>query len=922
PFVANPPAYQPPASPAANLPTMAIQPLSAAQQASAAAVDQLFGSDGPAPVWAQRTIAVQPGAAPDPRSAAAANEPTMRPSELDPSILALMAGGIPDPNMQQSGAMPIDQVSLGTPPRGAMKTGMRKRSRLAVVLWVVVGILVIGGGVFAGFQIRAIRLQKQIAAARQRATDLAKADTWGGWTAARDSLANIVGAKPTLENRAALARARAMIAYEFGDGIAEAKAAVDELAGQGGLDGSLAAAFLALAMDDAKAAKTAADAALAAAPNDPAAQYALGEIALLAGDAKTALAQMKAASDKDARPLYGVGLARAQAATYSWDEAIATLDRVLAANADHPAAVITRGEILASSGRIAADPKLANDVRAQVDRIGVEGRRPLGEQQHGVSPTQVAFAYLSLARVDTARGDLNAARRALKLATDVNLDDQRFAEEAVDVLVDLGDLATARSQIDLLIKEWPQSRGARLSLAQIYVAQGHAGDAVDLLAKAPDVIATADGLAARGAAELAAGDAANAAQDFDAALKKLPTHEPAIVGRAWLEIQTGDLDAATKRVAERYSAKGSSPALTVVYAATLRRSADPATREKAKPLLEKVVKGLPGVDVAVAQLELARIYRDSGDFSSARAAYNEAARTGSVDARIELALLSIDDQKPLVGRDMLDALLKETGDHPSPQLVLEGARARMLAGDHTGAEQLLELGDKMSSVERWKLDRERARLAFRKSQFPIAAAALTRALDTCGGDAETFLLAVDTAVAEPSLGEKVKKLAPERLKGRPELAIVNGKLLLAQEKDAEAYASFRSAKEALKAEKASLRRIAQADFGLALIAANRNNAAEARVLLELVMQEDPSIVDTYIFAADLLQGQPREVKKAFEYAQKATALNPDYAYAWLVVGKLANKLGDKRTLTDAIGRLQTIAPQGDELKELQALRGK
>ena len=46
--------------------------------------------------------------------------------------------------------------------------------------------------------------------------------------------------------------------------------------------------------------------------------------------------------------------------------------------------------------------------------------------------------------------------------------------------------------------------------------------------------------------------------------------------------------------------------------------------------------------------------------------------------------------------------------------MIEGARARMLAGDHIGATKLLDLADKMPGVERWKLDRERGRLALRQ----------------------------------------------------------------------------------------------------------------------------------------------------------------------------------------------------------------
>lgn len=880
--------------------------------------ERLFADASGAPSWGSPMVPP-----PDPAAFSAANEPTSRPSELDPQILALMSGQPPPPQPNPSVALdPMSgsgslsgQVS-GTPPKGALKTGMRKtRSRLAVVMWVVIGVVVIGGGVFAGFQIRAMRLEKQIVAARQRATDLAKADTWKGWRDARDSLAGIVHASPTIENRAALARTRALIAFEFGDGIVDAKRDVEELAGQGGHDGQIAAAFLALANHDVKAAKAAADAALAAGAEDPAAHYVAGQAALLAGDVTSAVTHMKAAMDKEARPLYTVGYANAQAAAYNWEAAITALDSVFAATPDHPAAVLARASVLAAGGRIYAGGALGNEVRAQLERVVGQGKRPLGEQQHGVSPAQVAFGHVALARVNFLRNDPKA-KNELKTALAVNLDDQGFAEEVADTLFLLGDLATARSAADKILKEWPNSRRARITLARILLAQARPADAIEMLTKQADVIALPDALALRGQAHLAARDLERAAADFDAALKKLATHEPALIGRAWVELATGKVDAATKRVAERYSAKGASPALTIVYAATLRRSADAAQRDKAKELLEKLVQTAAGYDLARAQLELARIHRDAGDYRSARPVYSAAAIAGNFDARLEYGLLLIEDRDPTGGRDTLDALLAESGETPSPQLVIETARARMLAGDHAKAQALLELAGKLPGIETWKLDRERGRLALRKSQFDAAATALLQALDKCGSDTETFLLAADVGVYHKEIAEKVKKLAPARLKGRPEAKIIEGKQLIVAEKYAEAEEAYRQAKEALKAEKASPRRMAQADFGLGLVRYIREDFVEALRTFELVMDQDPSLIDTYTFAAEMA----KDPRRSLQFAQRAVQYNPEYPYAWLLVGKAAHRARDRKAKAEAIKQLSQLDPTGEELKELRALR--
>jgi tetratricopeptide (TPR) repeat protein len=923
PFVQQQAPYPPaPASlAAAQRPTMAVDVPSPTNEA-------LFGTGGGSPPWAQSTMAA------DPRSVAAAHEATARPGELDPQILALMAGGaahrdpmVPalQPNLPTqpqdipqlpSHLLAMDQVAM-PPPQLPMRTGVRKtRSKLQIMLWVLVAALVVGGGVFAGFQIRAMRLEKKIAATRARATDLAKADTYAGWLAARDSLSSIVGASSTIGNRAALARTRALVAYEFGDGVPEAKTAVEQLSGQGGLDGRIAAAFEALLRGDMKSAKTATDAAVAGSDAEPTAQYVAGEAALLAGNAKVAVAAMKLAADKDARPLFTVGLARAYAAAYNWEEAVAAVDRVLAGSPDHPEASIVRANILASSGRIFPGSALGNEVKQQLERLIVEGKKTGADDKHLVAPREVAFASLALARVELARGDLAAARKAVRGATDVNLDDARFAEETIATLAALGELTLARTAGEIALKQYPNSIRARIAYADVLLAQGRANDAIDTIGKDAETLGLPDALAIRGNALLAIGDTVGAASDFDAALKLSPTHEPALVGRTWLLLGTGDLDAAAKPIAERMNPKGASFAVQIAYAATLRRSVDAAQREQAKALLEKIVGAPAGAELTRAHLELARIYRDAGDVNAARTAYEKASKNGSVEARFEHALVMIEYSKPVAGRDMLETLLQEAGDRAGPHLVLETARARMLVGEHALAADLLAMADRMSSVERWKLDRERGRLAFRKSDFAGAVTALTRALEGCGGDAETFLLAADTAIADTSgFSARIKQLAGERLKGKPEVQIVTGKLAVAAGKTADAEAAYKAAKEALKAEKASYRRLAQADFGLAYIEYDRQNTAGAQRLLELVTQEDPTIVDTYI----LLSTIAKDKKKAYEHAQTAAHYNPDYAYAWLVVGKLASELKDKRTLVDAIARLKVIAPQGDELKELEKL---
>ena len=915
---------------AAHHPTIALNPM---QQQSASAVDAMFngqgGQGGPGPAWGRGPSGPGGPGGPGPNTAprAGADDQTRQPHPRDPRSAAMI---------NESGAEPVPAASFGDSGSVSkpVRAGARKaRSRLQILLWVMIGSAVIGGGVFAGFQIRALRLRKQIVAARDRSVDLAKADTWQGWVGARDSLSGIAQASPTLDNRAAVARARALLAFEFGDPVGDAKAAVDGLAGQTGLDVELASAYLALARSDAKAASEAADRAKKVAASDPAALYVSGQAALLAGDAKTAVDELRAAFEHEPRPLYGVGLARALAATSALDEAIAIVNRT----PDNPAAVIARAWFVARAGRVV--PAQATALRAPLLKVVAEGAKQTGEQPRGVSPAQVAFAELALARIDFALGDLGASHADYRASLEQRLDDQRFAEEITDTLYAIGELDAARTAANLAIANWPASRRARTTLAQVWLAQGKPAAAQELYTASPDTAGWPRGQTVRGQVRQANGDVDGARADFDAVLKKLPGYEPALVARAWLDLSIGEIEQAKRRLEPKFNAKTATLALVTVYAATLRMAGEPA---KAKPLLESLAGTKAWTpEAARAQLELGRIDRDLDDMRGARAAYAEASRTGGLEARLESAVLLFDDADPHGGRTTLEQLLKEAAPRPSANLLIETARARALLGDHSGAGELLGQAEKVSGVVRWQLERERGRLALRRGDTSGAAQALERALPDCGSDIDTFILTADTVAADAkqaSLAAKLKSLAPTRLKGMPEIDIIEGKLHLAagaaataaghadeaQKEWAAAEKSYKAANAAFATDNASRRRLAQVNFGLAAILYEKRDDPDAIGMLELTITRDPSNYAAYLYAAEIARskGTPKGKLDGLELAQKATAFNPDSVDAWLMEGELAaeQKPLNRKLLNDAITHLGDLVPGSEALRHLQAMR--
>jgi tetratricopeptide (TPR) repeat protein len=878
---------------AAARPTIALSPQ---QQQSASAVDAVLGADGQGP-W---------GRGPMPYAADDAGRP-----------------GAPGMHVSQgSGGVPL--VGFGGESSAVSKparTGRRGRSRL-IVLWFVIGATVISAGVFGGLKIREVRLHRQITAARDRAAELARADTWQGWIAARDGFYGIVAASPTADNKAAVAHARGVLAFEFGDGLADARAAVDRLAGDGAGAGGeldLAAAYVALAQRDPRAAHDAAERAVQGAAGDAAALYVSGQAALLAGDVKAAIDALRRAVDRDPRPHYLVGLARALGESAAWDEAIAALDRAR----DNPGAVIARGVLLARAGRVTGAP--GAEIRVQLARLIGDGSKPSDQ----VSPLQIALAGLALARVDHARGEPGAAHADYLASLNQKLGDLQFAEELGDTVLAIGELAAAQTVATRTLKDWPASRRARIALVQIAIAQGRPAAAVELFTGAPELAAGPVGQTVRGQARLAAGDVDGARADFDAAIKKLPGYEPAVIARTWLDLAAGDVEAARRRVEPRFNPKTTTAGMAAVYAAVLRATGQPEARDKARALLERVVTGAAGPDAARAQLELARIDRDLGDLAAARAAYSEAARAGNLEARLESGTLLIDNRDPRGGHETLEELLKASGDQAPAALLLEAARARTLVGDHKGAFELLVRADKVPGVVRWQLERERGRIAVRKGDVAGAAQALSRALDDCGGDLDSFLLAADAlslddrraelAGKRAELAGKLKALLPVRLQGKPEIDVIRGKLEIAADRFDEAEQHYNAAHDALVRAKASPRRLAQCDFGLGATAYFKHEDALAASRLKLVLFEDPSIDAAYLFAADL--DRARDPDKALDTARQAVAYNPDSVEGWRMVGTIAAQLPrHKKLLDEAIGRVNDLAPGSEQLHQLQRLK--
>jgi tetratricopeptide (TPR) repeat protein len=243
----------------------------------------------------------------------------------------------------------------------------------------------------------------------------------------------------------------------------------------------------------------------------------------------------------------------------------------------------------------------------------------------------------------------------------------------------------------------------------------------------------------------------------------------------------------------------------------------------------------------------------------------------------------------------------------------------MLVGDHPGALALFPQIEKAPGLVKWQLDRERGRYALRKADYAGAAQSLAKAIEECGDDAETFLLAADAGSdgKQSKLLERVKALAAKKLKGRPEAMIVEGKIALVEGRNEDAAAAYEAAGKAFDLNKATPRRVAQATFGRAVAAYYMKNDPVARNAFEYVIEQDPSIFAAYLYLGDMVK--ERDPKRALDLAKNAVKYNPDLVEGWVMLGTVASRLREKKLRQDAITKVAELAPNSEALRTLQNL---
>jgi tetratricopeptide (TPR) repeat protein len=793
--------------------------------------------------------------------------------------------------------------------RGQPKGTSRYRP---LMVYSVFAVFVMSLAVVLGLRVRGCRDAQNVQRALAEADRKTAADTYRGYVSAAEDYATIRKAVDNPAIRAAQARVEAALAAEFGERLERAQSLVERLGRSNSLNAKLARLYLAVAQGDRDNARVRAASLLNEQPESPLALYLAGRAALLDERLADAAALLRKSLAVQPTPAAYVALGVVQFDLGRFPEARAAMLGAAALFQGHPAALIGQARIHVRLNDLPTDGSVEAQLRALIEA----GKKPVAEQPAGVAPAQVGWAYLALAEVQIARGDMAAAKKSLREAdlARPQVDDWRFSDGLAAAYYALGDLSAGDAEASAAVERWPKRASGRVRLAEGMLAGGNPDRALAVLEQIDGISSFPTALAMRGRAQLARGEPLKAIGDLDAALAERPGLLSAQVARAEAEVARGQIKEGLKRLAPLYQ-DGAPPQVAIVYGRVLRDSGDV---QQARTVLQQAQQARPSAEV---HIELARLARLEGDFAGARAEYGKAleANPEGLIARLETASLAFDTGDTSGAREALDALV---GDAPDRWPVLvAAAQVNVVVGDVDTAAELLDRADKQPSASRALIARERGRLALRLGRGQDAVRTLKSAVELDPDDADSwgllvqaYLEANDSASAWRTVNEMGKRFAK-----RADADIGMGRVYLFRDRIRDARVAFRNAAATRERERATPRQRSEAYYLLGRVGFVDGDLKTARADLKRALELDSSNADAY-FTLGQVESERGNLPGAVKAYQRATTLMPKFIpEAWFLLGEGANKLGDKRTAQAALQRYLELAPKGDFAAEAERM---
>jgi len=866
-----------------------------------------------------------PAAAPQAKTMVPATMAAVRPTVAMSAAEAPSTSGPPGADMDliRAGLGPDYGATPLPPPMATVAPGpgpsprtsrMSLRSPLMIAVWVTITLAIIGGGVFAGFKIREVRLAKQISSARKAAAEVARTDTWAGWRNARDRLAAISRARASGGNRAALAKARAILAARYDDDLEGARAAVADVAKEASEDAALARAYLAIADGDGAAA-TAAITAAGGADADAELALAAAYAAALEARWDAAASTARRATEQDPRPAAFALLCAVETARQRFpdaERACAEAERLVPG---HPAAIIARARQRAASGAARAE---ADKLRVELEGLNAEAARPVADQRLGVSPGQAAWAQLALAEVGLAAGEPQKARVAIERLKGGQRSSRGLLEAQAALGLALGDVGEAGRLAEQGLERWPTSPIFTAVRARALLSTGDLEGAAAVIGKLAAADDSIELTILRGEIAIAKHDLPAATKLLDAALAKRPDDLDALLARAAVDLENNDPHAAQTRLEARYS-KQAPPRLTIAYASALRLQKQ---WQDARVALGRITTdGAPGPITGRAWLERARVERDAGNAKDARDAYGRAQEMlpSSREAQREAAVLAIDDGDALGGRDALKKLIDGAADDGAA--LVEAARALTFTGDLAGAKAYLDRAADLDATPAARLARERGRLALRHRDTKGALAALQRSIADDERDFEAWLLLLDAQLVAGDTAEarRVNDEILRKFPDRRDSGLVTGRVALISGRTNDALTDFKSAKTALV--NAPRRALADACFWVGFSFYAQGDFANAMLQLAEATKHEATNADAYGILGQIYVETQDWVNAATTLA-RAVELDPENPDAWFSLGVARQNLRRPKDARAAFEHYLAAWPAGDRAAEARQYLGR
>lgn len=806
-----------------------------------------------------------------------------------------------------------------------------------LLIYGLVAVVVVGASIFAGLKIRQIRLERQIRSVRSEAVKHSANDTYVGYIKARKAYANIVGVKKTGATKARLALMDAAIAAEFGEEIPRAEKSVSAVEKSSNQDALAARVYLAIARQDAAAVKQLADTFVKDHSDDPLGYYFLGRASLLSRAPADAVKHFREALDtskkasKPRRPLYWIGLGRAQAAAGETRAAKLSFEEALRSEARHPTALLHRARALIAIKPLPDDAKQLDRV---LEDLIVEAKKPIGEQELGVSAEQGGWAVLTLAELALARGDKKEAKRNLARETQWRPQNNWVYSEALaKAYFAVGEAEKAQREIAKVL-----GKGNRLELqlllARLELQRKRPAQALAALEKAGDLSKRPEALAMRGQARLAMGKLDAAIDDLDKALaqnKDLPaarTARATAYGRKLIKAKAAGgtaLKELAKRLAE-LTKTDDSLALAVINASVLRLSGD---LRAAIAELDRVIDKLGNKPpVGMAYLERARVRRAKGQRTLATRDYAKAIEKldDAIEARLETATLAIDMGNASGALEGLAALAK---DAPKNVMVMtQLGRAQTLNGKVDEGKKSLDAAVALKGAPPWLLAREQGRNAARRGDLAGAVGLLEKSIQLNPDDTQTRLLLIDIHMiredkaAVKDAQAKVKSRAA--FAGRAVVQLAIGRFAVHGYRFNDAAKAFKKARQLLTKERATPRRMADVAVWIGRVHMYKEKYLAAFKQLIAAIRIEPTNSEAHMVLG-LYYLERKKWRAAAKSTKRATELNPGGdPNTWFNLGDVYVKLRNKKKAREAYKMVLKLVPKtelaGSARDELKRLR--